>query len=161
SSEATIRSVREPAVAQAVGLVVAGFRVVNPDGERGEVMIGTGSCFAVSPQGDLLTNRHVIEKTWNWANAPHVRKAIREQRLVDLEPTVCVFLDGQKYVARILHVSERFDLSILKIDRPSGPYYRLSRTSDPGRGTAVFTPGYPGVSRLPISKEEEIRQAIQ
>jgi S1-C subfamily serine protease len=148
-------------VAQAVGLVVAGARVVTPDGERGEVAMSTGSCFAVSPGGHLLTNRHVVERTWKLANAPHVRQAIREQRLVDLEPTLWVFLEGQKYLATILHVSERFDLSILKIDRPFGPYFRLSRTSDPGRGTAVFSLGYPGVSRTPISKEEEIRQAIQ
>jgi S1-C subfamily serine protease len=161
SSGAAIQSVRDPAVAQAVGLVVAGDRRVGPDGVRAEVKWGTGSCFAISPDGYLLTNRHVIEDTWKLANAPHVRKAIREQKLIDLEPAVWVFLEGQKYVATIVHVSEKFDLSILKIDRPYGPYYRLSRTSDPGRGTAVFTLGFPGVSRLPISEEEKIRQIIQ
>jgi S1-C subfamily serine protease len=148
-------------VAQAVGLVVTGARVVGPAGERGEIARSTGTCFAVSPDGHLLTNKHVIEETWNLANAPHVRQVIREQNRVDVDPTVWVFLEGQKYEARILHVSQRFDLAILKIDRPYGPFFRLSRTSDPGRGTAVFTLGYPGVSRTPLTREEQIQKAIQ
>jgi putative serine protease PepD len=44
-----------------VGLIVITYEYVEDDGSVGEDIAGTGSCFAVSKDGYLLTNRHVVK----------------------------------------------------------------------------------------------------
>jgi hypothetical protein len=96
----------EQGIAGAVGLVVAGARVLRPDGSQIDAPAGQGSGFCVTAQGHLLTNRHVVEKTWNLQNAELLRKKYREELLVDLKPKVWVFFGKEKYEAEIVHVSE-------------------------------------------------------
>jgi len=63
---ALIRTLDDDAeIADAVGFVVCGYRITFPDGTKGEGSFGAGTAFAVSPDGELITNKHVVEQTWN------------------------------------------------------------------------------------------------
>jgi serine protease Do len=104
-----------------------------------------------------LTNRHVVEKTWNLQNAELLRKKYREELLVDLKPRVWVFFGKEKYEAEIVHVSEDYDLAILKIDRPHTPFFRMAGTDHFNRGVKVIACGFPGAAQEPVSMEEEVR----
>ena len=44
-----------------MGYVVFGVQYTTPEGKHGEIQISSGSCFAISEDGYLLTNRHVVE----------------------------------------------------------------------------------------------------
>jgi S1-C subfamily serine protease len=46
---------------QTVGFVVCGWSVRRKDGDVEEEGLTSGSCFAISPDGYLLTNKHVID----------------------------------------------------------------------------------------------------
>ncbi|MFO0888275.1 MAG: serine protease [Isosphaeraceae bacterium] len=159
--QAPIRTVDGSEVGEAVGMVVAGARISGPDGRRYEAPMSTGTAFAVTPEGHLVTNRHVVEKVWNLGNAPLTLKALRERRQIDLEPTLWVFFQGKKHVARILHVSERYDLALLKVERAGGPFYAVASRDDPGRGTATFSLGFPGISRAVTGEGDAIERTIR
>jgi hypothetical protein len=51
-----------------VGFVVCGWTIKWKDGDVQEFQLSSGSCFAVAPDGYLLTNKHVIEDM-----APRIR----------------------------------------------------------------------------------------
>ena len=51
----------EEQVAAAVGLVVIGMEFSRPDGTHGDIPLTTGSCFAITEDGYLVTNRHVVK----------------------------------------------------------------------------------------------------
>ncbi len=98
---------------------------VAPAGERWVEPIGTGSCFAISPQGHLLTNKHVIDDITKLKRSPKVKKLLDERSMV-IVPKVWVFLNRKRYEATILHVDEDYDFSVLKIDHDTASYFRLS-----------------------------------
>src|SRR5262249_2523109 len=60
---------RDKDLSGALGLVVCGVHVTRPDGKQEEIATTVGSCFAVSPEGHLLTNKHVVEDVWNALHA--------------------------------------------------------------------------------------------
>jgi hypothetical protein len=123
------------AAAQAVGLVVAGWRVVLVNGAVAEVPFSTGSSFAVSPSGYLLTNKHVIERIENLQRAPALREALKGRlSLGELTPVVWVFFEQEKFVAEIVFTSPRYDVAILKVQRPNQAYFRLADKLIAGRG---------------------------
>lgn len=147
-------------IAAAVGLVVCGFRITHPNGHRTDMPLCTGTCFAVSADGDLITNKHVIEDAWDWSHATLLLDKVRREQLLDVRPTVWVFFKRDKetrdrYVAEIVHVSERHDFGILKIKRKSC-FFRLSSEDDFRRGRLVAACGFPGVAKTPHSQEEII-----
>lgn len=139
----------------AVGMVVCGAIVIAPDGTRMELIRGTGTAFGISTDGYLLTNRHVIEETYNLQNAHALLEKLRREELIELRPAVWVFFGKQnKYLAKILHISDAFDMAVLKIDRRDMPYFRLSASAKFPRGTRVSACGFPGVANLPLSAQE-------
>jgi S1-C subfamily serine protease len=155
ASHAAISSLdQDQEIAKAVGMVVCGMTARKGGGDEFDIPLSMGSCVAVSPTGHLLTNKHVIESVWKleqpggmwhgglWGD-------------VTARPTVWVFFGREKYVAKILHVSERHDLGILKVERTQGPCFRLSRSQDLPRGAKVAACGFPGAAAVPLSDEEE------
>ncbi|MBI3420480.1 MAG: trypsin-like peptidase domain-containing protein [Candidatus Sungbacteria bacterium] len=71
-----------------------------PTDEQGRVKLGGGSGFVVSPEGIVLTNKHVI---------------------MDAETTYAVVdAEGKNYPVRILARDPIQDVAILKIDSPDG-----------------------------------------
>jgi len=154
----------EKGIAHAVGLVVCGARVRLPDGAPVDAPLPSlskdppgfslGSCFAISADGHLITNKHVVEKAWNLKNADLLLKKLRDEDLIDLKPTVWVFFGREKCVAEVLHVSDDYDFSILKVERRCVPHFRLATADTWARGKKVAACGFPAAAQQPLSDEE-------
>src|SRR5690606_23146254 len=112
------RNSSETDIANAVGFTVVGGRIeVLNDGTTFEEPLAMGTCFAVSPEGHLLTNRHVVEIAWNLQSTREGwerRQAFRRELHATFEPRVWVFFGKERYEAEILHLSPRYDLAVLK-----------------------------------------------
>ena len=83
---------------------------------------GSGTCFAVRPDGVLLTAYHVIQSA----------KSIGVQ-----------FPDGFPMVAKLGKFSEANDLAVLHINSPTPHFLPLAPTGSVNVGDQVFTLGYP------------------
>jgi S1-C subfamily serine protease len=180
----------EEQIASAVGLVVLGMEFSRPDGTHGDIPLFTGSCFAISEDGYLVTNRHVVEYYDNCSRAEgiiqkklnYARQLLsavppgqREEMIKKLlgpqstlhtfnkfEPRIWVFFKGkngepEKWDADLPLICDEseFDFAILKINRKSGPFFRLSDVDQKmKRGHGVVALGFPGVTYHPVSAEE-------
>lgn len=157
----TITNIKqEKELGEAIGFVVCGDRVIGPDGKLKENPIETGSCFAVSEDGYLLTNKHVVETTHNNQQAKHVLDNLREKKGLDVKPTVWVFFGKDKFIAEIIYISDDFDLAILKVARKQSPFFELSISDQPTRSTRVYACGFPGASRISLSEKERLSQMV-
>ena len=74
---------------------------------------------------------------------------------------VWVVLNQKPYEAEVVHVSNKFDFSILKIQCEDLPFFRLARTNEVESAREVFTLGFPGAARIPLSDEEELSNAVR
>ena len=160
---ATIRSPLDgPELASAVGLVVCGGIVTEFDGTQTEVPFSTGSCFVVSSNGLLLTNRHVIEDISRLLNADELREELARKKKLKIDPKIWIFFKDQKYLATIEYKSDDFDFAVLKIQptRPL-PRFRLAASAEVPRGTPVFALGFPGASRVALSEREELEKLVR
>jgi S1-C subfamily serine protease len=88
---------------------------------------GFGTCFAVAPNGLLMTAFHVIDG----ASKIKVR-----------------FVDGRKGDAQVIRSSEDNDLALLKTSLVTPDWLPLSPTPDIDVGTPVFTVGFPSPQLL-------------
>jgi S1-C subfamily serine protease len=146
-------------IADAVGLVVCGYRVTFPDGTTGEEQVGSGTAFAVSPEGDLITNKHVVEETWNDLHAELLLTKLREEKMLDVKPTVWVFFGKEKKIAEIKHVSDKFDLAVLKVARSQRSFFSLGLREDLDRGEQVYALGFPAAAQAALS-DDELRETV-
>lgn len=146
----------EEAIEDALGLVVCGIRVQNAVGEVAEIPESSGTAFAVSSDGYLLTNKHVVEEVVNRSRTDVWKKNIKKQRNLDADEKVWVFIHGNKIVAEIVHVSNSFDLAILKINHTFARPFRLSLESSFSRETEVRAIGFPGASTVEYTQQEEV-----
>src|SRR5665213_1910818 len=158
-SRPLVRSVNdEPGLAQAVGFVVCGLHCISPDGKNIEEPSVSGSCFAISPDGYLLTNKHVVQKVDEWMHAKALRDQILKNQLWVVDPRVWVFFAGKKYTANIIFISAHYDMAILKVDRQGHPQpsFALSAAPRTARSEDVFAIGFPGVAEVPLSMDERL-----
>jgi len=126
----------------------------DPTGDFEVLLGGTGTCFTVTPDGHALTNKHVIEEIVRLTQAEgkveHLvseENRTKDEKISSLVPTVWVFFGGEGFIATIEHVSDQFDLAILKVDREDSPYFQLAANNDLIRGDAIWTAGFPGSAR--------------
>ena len=158
-----IASLDETPLGEATGLVVCGLRLTFPNGVQGDLVTGQGSTFSITPSGDLLTNKHVIESAHDGSDAQDVLTELRQKNRklqIDVQPIVWVFFGKEKFVAMIRYVSPQFDLAILKVDRADKPFFRLSTSAALPRAMPVYALGYPGAAREMMT-EEEIMQTVR
>ena len=83
---------------------------------------GKGTGFAVSADGYIITNEHVID---------------------DALTITVVFPDDQLYKAQVVESYENYDLALLKIDAENVPYLKLANTSDFKQNEHVYFIGNP------------------
>jgi len=147
-------------ITEATGLIVCGYQVILQDGTKVEIPETTGTGFSISSDGYILTNKHVVEEIANRMNAKLLLARLRKEKLIEVTPQIWVFF-GQKhkYVADVVHLSENYDMAVLRINRTGGKYYRLSRTDDLRRGMRVYALGFPGAARTALSEAEIDEQA--
>lgn len=86
-----------------------------------------GTCFAVSPDGLLLTSLHVVDGAEN----------------VDV-----VFADGRRAEAEVFRRSEDNDLALLRADVRTPAWLPLGGEEDIKVGMPAFTVGYPATGKL-------------
>ena len=80
----------ETAVGASVGFVVLGCQAILPDGRTFEQPFVSGSCFAVTPTGYLLTNHHVVAEK-EILDDPDFQKELFQRTNIEIESRVWVF----------------------------------------------------------------------
>lgn len=130
---------------------------ISDDGDGWEFLLGhSGSCFMVSPDGYMLTNKHVIEDLYSMLSDSSLLGRIKKQFAYQrLQPTVWVILEGTAREAEIVQVSADFDLAILKIDVDRSPCFKLAAADQLPRLTSVLSLGFPAAARQGLNDEED------
>ena len=146
----------ERALEDALGLVVCGYSGMNHLGKPFEHAESQGTAFAVSRDGYMLTNKHVIEEVHELSSTTRWQEELRKRYDVDAEASVWVFVKGKKMPAEIVHVSSDFDLAILKVDARFSRPFRLSESAELPRETQIRAAGFPGASSVGFSTQENI-----
>lgn len=154
-------SADEERISEAVGLVCCGGTIRAGFDFQTDSVKSSGTCFRVSLRGHLLTNEHVVGRIWELQNEEGekaILRRLRDERGIDVQPRVWVFLRGKKFDAQILHVDKKNDLAVLKVDLVGGSYFGLSGADRHPRGKNVVACGFPAAARTAISNEEfEVR----
>ncbi len=124
-----------------VGLVVVTARYTYLDGQSVTWPIGMGSCFAVSQDGYLLTNRHVTDAR-NKAPETMVDGDSLTAKRDWWKIKVCFGADERRhYDAQLVYESPYRDVALLKIDRRFPSCFHLARDWAPGDD--VYAAGFP------------------
>lgn len=141
---------------EAVGMAISGWKVLKSNGAEYELPFKYGTCFAVSPQGHLLTSRQVVHEALTTRKAELLEKVRKEQHL-KIDPSVWVLLNKKKYLVDLnsVHVSDNYDFCILKIDH-AGPYFGLADQKEIPRGKALTACGFPENARRGLVSPEEV-----
>lgn len=155
SHEGRITSLHnEEKLAQAIGLVINGIEVSGD--LKIQIPVNTGTAFAISPNGYMATNQHVISPLTEVID-------LLRRRAPELQVRqVCwVVLDGDVMAADVVHDTSSSDFAILKVARRDMPYFRLSVTNRQPRSSEVFALGYPGAASIPLTSEDDLREAMK
>ena len=146
---ATPKLDREDLLRETVGLCVVVARYEGPVADVGSVRIdmplGSGTAFAVNSLGLMLTNRHVVEAAKE-ASPPANLEKLKLPTLTrrDISYVICFGPNPKdRFTAKLLHKSERYDLAILKIDRRVEHPLVISQ-KNPRQGDDILVCGYPG-----------------
>lgn len=123
-------------VFQIIVLVLATSRVVIA-GERDEVPKSSGTGFAISHQGHILTNHHVI----------------------DACPSVRVLVDGEQQESAVLATDKQNDLALLKMAKPTPNIARFRKGRGIRSGDSVVVVGFP-YSRILASEANVTSGAV-
>ncbi len=143
----------DDAMTASVGFVVVGIQAVLSDGNVRQRPLVTGSCFAVTPTGYLLTNKHVVNLT-DVLDDPSIHDDIRDRFDATFQPRTWVFFGTNQYDAQIIYRSTKFDLAVLKVSRPEQACFRLAGLPAESRGTDVYAAGFPGLGSEALSDKE-------
>ncbi len=132
----------EDRLAQAVGMVVVPNRIWFPNGSVIEVPQSMGTCFAVTPDGYLLTAGYVVESA-------STEKTPQKMQDVDVEVDrpILVYFRKVRFEAKVVYTSKQFNLTVLKVDRQKQyPFFALSANDSIKPRLQVTTLGYSGIS---------------
>jgi len=156
---------RQQLLKENVGLLVVLVRYegsVQGRHTRIDVPLGTGTAFAVHPSGIMLTNRHVLE-AGGMAEVPVTLEdsGMPTMILRGTSYLVCFGADAaDRCEAKLLHKSQNFDMSILKVDRRFDNPLPIAR--QPMRqGDDVVVCGFPGVVQAALNKAASTPQRIR
>lgn len=99
-----------------------------PQDGGGRVLRGTG--FFVDEKGYLLTARHAVDHC----------------------ASIAVTKETHRFAARLVALSERYDLALLKLPRTLGLAAVFPRTAVPGVDSMVFASAYSSLSDVPANR---------
>jgi S1-C subfamily serine protease len=121
------RPIPEPFLALLPAVFQAAVRGARAGGEPAGSEVASSTCFAVAPDGHLLTAYHAV----NGAGEIRVRLA-----------------DGRELRASVERADRDHDLALLRVQADALPYLALGDSDDARHGTRVFTFGFPAVPLL-------------
>jgi hypothetical protein len=161
----------EEALAKAICLIVCGVRVTQANGVTTELEGCSGTGFAVSQDGCIVTNGHVVAPVWSYWDAARSRftPVTLERRgapPLTAEAVIWVFFGKKnRYEASIVQYqldgSSGVDVCLLKIKRSGGLSLPLSSQARPRRGTEVVSFGFPDYARQPLTHGEKLEEFLQ
>jgi len=128
--------------------------------EGEETLLATGTAFAVSPDGLLLTSRHVIE------GLELVRERLGERVEVTHEITrIEVLLPAEAagsgvFAARLVAEDEENDLALLRIPAVDLPWLPLGDTGALAPGDALRVLGFPRGSVVEVARTTVARPGV-
>ena len=159
SGPSTVQSANDDEhLEKAVGFVVQGWIIKSRDGETVELPGNRGTCFVVTDDGYLITNRHVLAIP---AESQKLEKNIQANGNQVTRQVWVYFGREQKYVAKIVYESARHDLAILKIDGADElAKLRLASYANVARGTEVYACGFPDAANGALS-DSELREELR
>ena len=156
-----VDSHRSGDIPQATGLVVSGITITDlTTGDVVEIPGSRGTCFAINPRGDLMTNRHVVEE--------YVKLTRADAKIADLEktkhwrvkPELWVYFDKDRYDAKVIFTSGKYDMAVLRVAR-EGPYFRISSKPAITQGDRIYALGFPAASSQSLSMEGAMQRATR
>lgn len=139
---------RQELLKDSVGLIVVVLHYEGPYNNQHakiDLPLATGTTFAITSSGLILTNKHVVEA----ANEIKVPPSLQQYRLptLTLRSTSFVVCFGpdpsDRHVAKLLHKSDQFDLAVLRIDRHFDRPLALA-TKELRQGDDILVCGFPG-----------------
>jgi S1-C subfamily serine protease len=79
---------------------------------------------------------------------------------VFIEPKVWVFFGKEKYEAKILYTSDRFDLGVMRVERAGMPYFHLVTDDESkfSQAVPVYALGFPAATRRANFSDEDSSQ---
>jgi len=134
---------------QNVGLIVTALEWTLKDGTKMMVPGGSGSCFIVSGDGLLLTNRHVttlggtLSDMLLQSGTLGIGKDAIDYTVTGFKYLVR-FGDGEWLEATLKYESEEFDVAVLQVDREFQRPLRIAGI--PAVGEVVVVWGFPGIA---------------
>ncbi|MEN6449924.1 MAG: serine protease [Thermoguttaceae bacterium] len=156
ASTATLTSIKDhKGIADAIGMVAVGGIITNYEGRRLEVPVCRGSAFAITADGAMLTNKHVIEPYINLQRAQQLKEDLKAEEKLTIEGWIWVFVNGDKYNATLTHVSAKNDYAILRVDHHFTRPFRLKEAaSEELQDVEVRAIGFPGAATKAFSDRE-------
>lgn len=109
------------AVAEMVSPAVVKIDIIQ-NSNRGNVTIGYGSGFVISPDGFIITNNHVVEKS---------------------DSLKVTFKDGKTYEAQIIGTDSISDLAVIKIKETDLTFLKMANSDEVKVGQAAVAIGNP------------------
>ena len=149
--------------AQHVGMIVIveSYKFHSTDGKvkDADLIKGQGSCFAVSKDGILLTNRHITQSAKKRTDRRRI--SVAQGRLV-FQKTMLIACFAETRDAHhkctVLYESPKYDFAVLRIDRTFSRPIRIAEKTVT-RGDTVELVGYPAIVRdMLVSRERKEMQ---
>lgn len=140
---------RQQALKETVGLIVVVLHYEGPTSNGNasiDIPLATGTSFAISSSGLMLTNRHVVDAPLELQPPLTLSKfRLPNVTLRDTSFVICFGPDpSDRSVAKLLHKSDQFDMAILKIDRHFDHPLVLA-SKELRQGDEIWVCGYPGI----------------
>lgn len=137
-------------MADSIGRVIVTVTIVGDAGEQHKVPIGYGTAFAISRNGLMLTNRHVIEVGRNFKN--------ENDEIVGWDILVAFGAGSEKWFpAKVEKSSIYQDIAVLRVNRPFDQ--PLSFSASVEQGSEVRAWGFPAASVEVLSTMNAVSEA--